>query len=62
VAATLAATFARRSTRQLYEGQGRIGKKIFFIYMYVCEGKDEAMASGRVIFQSVAGRESGVIF
>ena len=34
MAATLAATFARRSTRQLYEGQGRIGKKIFFICMY----------------------------
>jgi hypothetical protein len=28
--------------------------------MYVCEGKDEAMASRGAIFQSVAGRESGV--
>jgi hypothetical protein len=28
---------------------------------YIHEGKDEAMASGRVIFHSVAGRESGVI-
>jgi len=25
----------------------------------ICEGKDEAMASGGVIFQSVAGRETG---
>jgi hypothetical protein len=38
------------------------------MYVVVCmcthihEGKDEAMASGRVIFQSVAGRESGVTF
>jgi hypothetical protein len=31
------------------------------IHTYIHEGKDEAMASGRVIFQSVAGRESGVI-
>jgi hypothetical protein len=30
------------------------------IHTYIHEGKDEAMASRGVIFQSVAGRESGV--
>jgi hypothetical protein len=28
------------------------------VHTYVCEGKDEAMASGGVIFQSVAGTGS----
>jgi hypothetical protein len=28
------------------------------IHTYICEGKDEAMASGGVIFQSVAGTGS----
>ena len=31
------------------------------LHTYIHEGKDEAMASGGVIFHSVAGRESGVI-
>ena len=30
------------------------------VVLGTCEGKDEAMASRGVIFQSVAGRESGV--
>ena len=41
-----------------------IFKMIIFIQVGYCifEGKDEAMASRGAIFQSVAGRESGVTF
>jgi hypothetical protein len=35
---------------------------MYTVQVHIHEGKDEAMASGGVIFHSVAGRESGVTF
>ena len=38
----------------------QVTELLLYKHTYIHEGKDEAMASRGVIFQSVAGRESGV--